>query len=111
MFVASFAGAHHAAVNINADKVFVKVGDHHAKHKLMKCMLLLKKHKTCDEATDAVLEKIDEKCDKYSIDEKKCHHMKKMAAIKIHHCFMAKEFFKEFMGKGDQEAAAKTEAK
>ncbi len=47
MFVASFAGAHHAAVNIEANKVIVKVGDdHHKMGKLMKCMLLLQRTKT-----------------------------------------------------------------
>lgn len=99
MMLSGIAGAHKAPlVNIEkAHKVTIKGGvSHHHKMMMMKCMLLIKKYKTADEAVEAKMAKIHEKCESHKIHKDKCKRIKHMVAKKIWHCFTARDFIKEF---------------
>lgn len=105
MMLSGLANAHgHKGplVNIeNADKVIIKSGMSH-KHKLMmmKCLLMVKKHKTADAAFEAKMAMIKEKCEKHNIDADKCEKMKHKVAKKIKACFTIHNFIEEFFNKG-----------
>jgi len=95
------ANEHKPLVNIeNADKVIIKGGMSH-KHKLMmlKCMLMVKKHKTAEAAFEAMMTKIKDKCEKHNIDAEKCEKMKYKVAKKIKACFTIHNFFEGFFNK------------
>lgn len=98
--LATMSSANHAEVAIkHADKVVVKSGLSHKDMMMkMKCMLVLKKHDNKEDAIKHILAKIDAKCGEMK-DPKKCDHIKRKIAKFVAGCFIAGDFFKEFMGK------------
>lgn len=103
MLLSGLANAHGSKplVHIeNADKVIIKGGMSH-KHKLMmlKCLLMVKKHKTADAAFEAKMAMLKEKCEKHNIDAAKCEKIKHKMAKKIKACFTVHNFMEEFFNK------------
>lgn len=95
----SFAGANHAAVNIEkAEKVFVKMGmSHKEKMKMLHCLVMLKEHGSAEEAIKAKMAKIDAHCTEKGMDAAKCDMKKKWVAKHIHNCFTTAKFFSDYV--------------
>lgn len=105
MVLANVAGAHehggHGAdvVIKKADKVIIKKGmSHREKIMHLKCLVMLKTHKTLDEAMQAKMEKINKRCEDHKLDAKKCEHIKHKVAKHIAGCFTVRDFFKGYLG-------------
>lgn len=89
-----------------AERVNINLGmSQKQKLKMVKCMLCLKKHKTPEEALDEKLPKIEEKCEKYKLSQKKCQKIKKHVAMSIYQCFTMRDFFQEFFKGADNKTA------
>lgn len=113
----AFAGASQAnyrAPTIKIDKVekvtikhgvSLKMVERHMM-KMMRCMLLLKKHDTMRDAMEAKLGYIKEKCEKSVISAKKCKMIKKKMAMGIYNCFTKAEFVREFFKSKAESAEA-----
>lgn len=115
MMLSVIAGAHGDKccpfVNIEkAEKVFIKKGmSKHHKLKMMRCLLMVKKHKTAEEAIDAKIAKLKAHCEKHDISAEKCERMKHKISKRVHACFTMQKFVDEFLGRA--EAETKTESK
>lgn len=101
MALSGAVDAHRAFVNIEkADKVVIKSGRGHQKHKAMKmikCLMALKKYKTAEEAIADKKAKMQEACDRYTLSAEKCQMVQRRIARGLRHCFTKAEFVKEFL--------------
>lgn len=110
-FSATVDAHHRALVNIEkAEKVFIKTGmGQKHKVKMLKCLVMLKKYATVEDALAAKLPKVKDKCDMLDLDEKKCKKMKKRVVKGIHNCFVIKEFFNEYLDTAEVSTEVKTD--
>src|SRR5260221_9668556 len=97
MAIANIAVAHPAVGIEKANKVEINLGmSKKEKFHILKCLVVLKKHGSAEEAIEAKMAKIDKVCIDKNLDKEKCNHIKGKIAKGIHHCFLAAEFFKEY---------------